>query len=209
LILHKGEIGVKKMNIFSAVFTGIAVSANPVPTIDTNSQAVETAAVEIVPDYSVAPLTDQDVSVYLDVMRAAADHVAHASGDDEAAVEFVRAAYTTASNGGTTTVADPQKTAMLLQRAVQLSTYDEMIAREVGIAQRYDAIKATIVAQMGPTSVAASCDGDWDKGTATPAQIEQGAAEAAAFATDKAVLAPHAAEIQALQNQVRGFMYGR
>lgn len=40
------------------------------------------------PGYAVTPLTKADVDFYMDIMRAAAAHNAHLTGDDKAAVDF-------------------------------------------------------------------------------------------------------------------------
>jgi hypothetical protein len=41
-----------------------------------------------VPDLAVVPMSAADVGLYLDVLRAAAAHNAHLTGDDKAAVDF-------------------------------------------------------------------------------------------------------------------------
>ncbi|MGD0145108.1 MAG: hypothetical protein ABSC92_18310 [Rhizomicrobium sp.] len=146
------------MNLFSAVFTGLAVWSSP-PSGPATSDAytIQVATVDVVPNYQVTPLSEADVDVYLRVMRSAADHIGRVS-----------------MGSGATGAADP-------------GTYDEAVADRQGVRARYDAIKAAVDAQVGP---GAASD--------TPVEV-----------ADRAVLAPHATEIQALQKQVSGFIYGQ
>jgi hypothetical protein len=196
------------MNIFSALFTGIAVWSNPTPApVATDAQPVQVAVVQVAPNYDVTPLSEADVDLYLEVMRGAADHIAQATGDDRAALDFVRANHGNIPSAQDTQNA--QETTMLLTRAMNLSNYDETIADRRGVKRRYDSIKEAVDGQVGMTAAGASCGGNCGNGTPTAAQIELGQKEDAAHRADEVVLTPHKTEILALQNQVHGFMYGR
>jgi hypothetical protein len=76
------------MNFLSAFFTGIAVTASPSPQPAVDTQQVQVASVQTVPDFSVTPLTEADVDLYLHVMHGAADHVAHAGENRAALVNY-------------------------------------------------------------------------------------------------------------------------
>jgi len=157
------------MNFLSALFTGIAVSSNPQPAQADQTQpppAVHVASIEKVP--AATALTEADVDLYLHVMRGAADRIAQATGDDKAAIDFMRETKGAA--------AQSPESAMLERRAADLSNYDETIADEEGVKARYDSVKHEVE---------------------TPKDSNQ------------AVLAPHQSEIEALQNQVHGFMNGK
>ncbi len=152
------------MNLFTAVFTGFAVWSNPAPATAPD-HATAPQAVAGVPNYDVTALTEADVDLYLEVMRAAANHVAHA-------------------NGGDTHLAD----------------YDDVVASRREVRARYDAIRAVVEAQLGTSPANGAV-------TATPAGLN--ANEAAVRAADKDLLAPHAGEIQSLQNEVHGVINGK
>ena len=185
------------MNILSAFFTGVAVAANPGPSPadapPVPQAQMQVASIPAEPKYDVTPLTSIDVDLYVQIMRVAADYVEHATGEDKAALDYVREAKANTSGAPASGMAEPatsREAAMLEQRAADLSNYDETVAGERGVKSRYDAIKATIDAQVGAGPAG------------TPAQ-------AAVRDADQKVLAPKLAEIQTLQNEVRGFMYGR
>ena len=63
------------MRLAAFIFAGILVS----------SAALAEAPL---PDYEIVPLTKADVDFYMDILRAAAAHNAHLTGDDKAAVDF-------------------------------------------------------------------------------------------------------------------------
>jgi hypothetical protein len=149
------------MNLFTAVFTGFAVWSNPAPATAPD-HATAPQAVAGVPNYDVTALTEADVDLYLDVMRAAANHVAH-------------------TNGG-------------------LTDYDDVVADRREVRARYDAIRAVVERQLGTSSANGAV-------TATPAELNGN--EAAVRAADKDLLAPHAGEIQSLQNEVHGVINGK
>jgi hypothetical protein len=176
------------MNFVAAMFTGIAITANPAsqqpatqqPATSANVVApMQVASIPQTPDFSVTALSETDVALYLQIMRGAADHIAQANGDDRAAIDYMQA--TKAGSPGTAPASG--ETAMLERRAQDLSTYDEKLAEDQGVKARYDAVKGEIEGQ----------------GPANPAVQE----------ADSKVVDPHRDEIQSLQNKVRGFMNGR
>jgi hypothetical protein len=169
------------MDFISAMFTGIAISASPAsqqPATDANATTaqMQVASISQAPDFTVTALSETDVALYLQIMRGAADHLAQASGDDRAAIDYMKA-----NKAGSAPASG--ETAMLQQRAQDLSAYDEKLAGDQGVKARYDAVKSEIEGQGAPN----------------PAVQE----------ADSKVLAPHQDEIQSLQNEVHGFMNGR
>jgi hypothetical protein len=111
------------MNLFSALFTGLAVwSGPPSSPVAVDGHATQVATVEVVPNYQVTPLSEADVDIYLRVMRGAASHIAQVSNAD--------GAKGLSANG----------------------TYDEAVADRQGIRRRYDAIKTAVSAQTGPVA---------------------------------------------------------
>jgi len=111
------------MNLFSAVFTGLAVWSSPASApAAADARTAQAATVEVVPNYQVTPLSETDVDIYLGVMRGAAGHIAQDSS---------AAGAVASSNTG---------------------TYDEAVASQQGIRGRYDAIKTVVDAAAGPAA---------------------------------------------------------
>jgi hypothetical protein len=166
------------------------------------------------PDYGVTPLTKADVDFYLDILRAAAAHNAHLTGDDKAAVDLTIQwqKHPPQQPTGTPTPAQMQqmiRNSELAARAAELASYDEKIAEQRGVQARYDAIKneaEQLVARA--QGAGASCGGDDCGGSVTAAEIARGKQEEAALKADKPLIAPHIAEIAALKKQIGGFMFG-
>jgi hypothetical protein len=146
------------------------------------------------------PLTEADIDLYLDIMKAAADRVTNATGQDRAALDLLRQV-----NSGKTTGALTPDQAALLAHAAQLTQVDEDIAAQRGVKSRYDAIRGVIEGLVG-TMACASCSGDGGAQAASAAQQQEWAAEQAVMQTDQKLLQPHSAEIVSLQKQVRGFL---
>lgn len=112
------------------------------------------------------PLTQDDVKLYIDVMRAAVNYVSHAQGYDRAAIDCVKksrnpqvemppqmdpakmgtpegmAAYQRAMDAYSKRLTEKTR---LCARGVILSQYDEVIAKERKIQPRYDLIKRVIL----------------------------------------------------------------
>ena len=170
-----------------------------------------------VPDFAVVPLGKADVDLYLDILRAAAAHNAHLTGDDKAAVDFTlqmqRHPPQNPAAGHMPTPAEMNqmiRNANLSARAAVLASYDDTIAQQRGVAARYDAIKnevETVLAQV--TGMGGSCGGDCTPpGGFSAAQLARAKKESDAVNADKPLIAPHVAEIVSLKKQISGFMFG-
>lgn len=161
------------------------------------------SASERVPDarkYETTPLSDADVGLYLEVMRVAADHITHATGDDRAAIDLLRQV-----NAGK---AQPTlEQANLLSRGTQLSEFDEEIAQQRGVEPTYMAIRGVIESLVG-SGACPDCSGDSDE-KPNAAQQAQDAKFDGVRNANITLLAAHRAEITTLQKQVRGFMHGQ
>jgi hypothetical protein len=165
-------------------------------------------------DYNVTPLTQADVDLYMSIMRAAAAHNAHLTGDDKAAVDYVAnlqkhppAPMATDHMPTPAQIQQMERNATLGSRAAQLASYDEEIARQRGVEERYDGIKNEAEQAYAQASgMGADCGGDCG-GTMTAAQIERGKKTDAAIKADKPLIVPHVAEIKTLKKQINGFMF--
>jgi len=146
----------------------------------------------------ISPLTNADVDLYLTVMRAAADRVAHATGQDKAAIDLARQV----AHGATPT---PDQ-ATLLVRAADLAQADVDIAKARGVEARYEQVRGVVEGLIG-LGACPTCSGDGG-GPVTEQQQQDAAKEDAARAADMRTLEPHRAEIERLQKQVRGIMLG-
>jgi len=146
------------------------------------------------------PLTQSDIDLYLDIMRAAADKITNATGQDRAALDLMKQVNSGKTNGAMT----PDQAA-LLAHAAQLAQIDEQIAAQRGVQPRYDAIRGVIEGLVG-IEACASCSGDGGAQAASAAQQQEWAAEEAVLKTDLAMLQAHSAEITSLQKQVRGVL---
>jgi hypothetical protein len=146
------------------------------------------------------PLTQADIDLYIDIMKAAADKITNATGDDRAAIDLMKK-INSGQPGGTV---NPDQAALLV-RGTQLAQIDEKIAAQRGVQVRYDAIRGVIEALVGPM-VCTSCSGDGGTQAASAAQQQEWAAEEDVQKTDLQLLQPDSAEITSLQKQVRGFL---
>jgi len=152
-----------------------------------------------VPNYDTTPMTQADVDLYIDVMKAAAAYIQNPSASDKAAMDFAKQV----GAGKITGTVTPEQ-AQMLARAATLAQYDEEIAKQRGISKRYDAIKGTVEGLVGMTACP-TCSGDGG-GPVTQQQKDQAALEEAAHKADLVLLQPHSEEITSLQRQVRGVL---
>jgi hypothetical protein len=166
-------------------------------------------------DYNITPLTQADVNLYLSIMRAAAAHNAHLTGDDKAAVDYM--AYLRKNPPKPITamptpaqMKEMERNAALSGRAAELASYDEVIAKQRGVADRYDGIKNEVEQAYDRASGQglASCGGSDCGGPMTAAQIARGKQTEAALKADEPLVKPHVAEIKTLKKQIGGFMFG-
>jgi hypothetical protein len=163
------------------------------------------------PNYSVTPLTQADVNFYLDIMRAAAQHNSHLMGDDKAAADYMinqhAHPYKPPAPGqipSQAQMAELMRNGQLAQRALLLIVYDLEIAKERNVSARYAAVKTEMEQAYAMQTMIG------DKASAmTLALSLQGKPQVAALMADKALVAPHVAEITALKKQINGFMLGR
>jgi hypothetical protein len=167
------------------------------PAGGSSDSAAEQAAAKTL---KTTPLTEADIDLYLDIMRAAADKITNATGQDRAALDLMKQVNSGKINGAMT----PDQAA-LLAHAAQLAQVDEQIAAQRGVQPRYDAIRGVIEGLVG-IQACTSCSGDGGTQAASAAQQQEWAAEEAVLKTDLAMLQPHSAEITSLQKQVRGVL---
>lgn len=165
-------------------------------------------------DYNVTPLTKADVDLYMDIMRAAAQHNTHLSGDDKAAVDYAvnlqkHPPKPVTGMPSAAQMKEMERDAQLSGRAAELASYDEVIAKQRNVEPRYDGIKNEVEQIYDrATGAAGSCGGDDCGGTLTAAQIEMGKKTEAALKADEPLVKPHVAEIRTLKRQIGGFMFG-
>jgi hypothetical protein len=167
------------------------------------------------PDYEVTPLTKADVDFYLGILHAAADHNAHLSADDKAAVAFMiqMEKHPPPAPKGPLTQADIDqmtRNANLSARAAELGSYDLKIAEQRGVSKRYEAVSGKIESVMAQiTGIGGSCGGDCTPpGGFSAAVLARAKKEQAAADADKPLIQPHVAEIKSLKKQIGGFMFG-
>jgi len=175
--------------------------------------------------YDVNVLTQDDIGLYLAIMRAAVDHTQHLPPADKEAIDFVRK---NRNNSNPANVAMPslpsdrmpseaemdafkkalaeqsgraQKVSGYYSRAAALSQYDEEIARQRNVLARYDGIKGAVTSVVGIYAAHASCGGsDCGPGTRpTAAQLALWKKEADVQKANEALLKPHEPEISRLQ----------
>ena len=169
-----------------------------------------TAGEPTFPDYAVTPLTKADLDLYMGILYAAADHNAHLTGADKEAYDFFmknkNAPPPPPPNGmpSQAWLQQMEHRSQLLGHAGQLATYDVTIAKQRGIPKRYEALKneieSVIITEV--EGMTGEC-GDTDCGPKpSAAQIARAKAIDAALKADKPLIAPHAAEIRALQKKI-------
>ena len=162
------------------------------------------------PNYTITPLTQADVNFYLDIMRAAAQHNSHLTGDDKAAADYMinlhAHPYKPPAPGQIPShaqMAELMRNGQLSQRALLLIVYDLEIAKERNVSARYAAVKT----EMEQVYFIETATGD-KAGAMAIALSLQHKPEVATLMADKALVAPHVAEITALKKQINGFMLG-
>jgi hypothetical protein len=187
----------------AALLSGCGHSQNGTATQDTGpgngGAAGASTAKGPVPNFDTEPLTEADVNLYIDVMKAAADYVKNPSPSDKAAMDLLHQV-----NSGKVTSAVTPEQAQMMARVATLAQYDMEIAKQRGISDRYEAIRGAIEGMVGMTACP-SCGGDGG-GPVSDAQKDLVAKETAARKVDMSLLEPHRAEIESLQKQVRGIL---
>lgn len=178
--------------------------------------------------YEVTPLTAADVDFYLSIKRAGADCVTHATGPDKAALDVMRknhgvlkidAMPEIKGNPTPAQLADLQKNMAKISaeadangkiqtRAAALSQCDETIAARRNAKPHYLELKEAIEAAVPMQGdIGASCGGD-DCGPANPTAAQKALwkKEEDVSKANRALLAPHAAEIRMLQKTMMSAM---
>ncbi len=162
------------------------------------------------------PLTKADVDFYMDILAARRRRPQRApdrrrqGGYIDFTIQMQK--HPPAEPKGPMTQAfmdQMTRNAKLAARAAELATYDNKIAEQRGVPNRYEAVKnevESVLAQL--TGEGASCGGDDCGGSLTAADIARGKREEIASKADKPLIAPHVAEIKALKKQIGGFMFG-
>jgi hypothetical protein len=161
-------------------------------------------------DYAVTPLTKADFDLFMGILRDAANHNQHLTGADKEAHDFFMKNKNTAPppmpNGQPTQqwLAQMEHRSQLLGHAGELATCDVALAKQCGVGKRYKAIKGEVESVIAHEveGMQGECGGNDCGPPPTPAQRARAKAMAAALQADKPLIAPHAAEIRALEKQV-------
>ena len=163
-----------------------------------------------VPDYVHTPLTQADVNFYLDIMRAAAQHNSHLSGDDKAAAAYIVNLHAhppkPQAPGQMPTpaqIAEITRNVQYAQRAMVLVVYDMEIAQERKVIARYTAIKGAVERAYAVETVTAA-----NAGAIKIALALQDKKQAEVLTADEALVGPHVAEIKTMKQQISGFLTG-
>jgi len=169
----------------------------------TGGQASAEASFEVQTEQKLEPLTPQDITLYLGVMRAAVERVAHPAPGDRDTLQAARqlaSAGTPANSGrGVPTPED----AKLLERATMVAIrMDQIIAEERGLDGRtYRGIAAAVESAISGADPPASA------GESTPAPPESPTPLQARLSelrvANAALLAPYRDEIQKMLAVVR------
>jgi hypothetical protein len=155
--------------------------------------SVETAAAKAAAAHKLNPLpdnhplTNDDVDLYVSVMKAAVERVEKPDKEDRKAMDFLRQ-----MNSGERSLPNRSQKA-LLTRGTELASADSAIARERGVAERYMAVKARIESTIGPLA------GAGEQKTPDPRY-------ASVRNADLALLEPRRAEIEPLQITMRNVL---
>ncbi|MGA9796111.1 MAG: hypothetical protein WBQ17_11330 [Rhizomicrobium sp.] len=169
------------------------------------------------PDYVETPMTAADVDMYLSVLRAAADHTSHLSDADKNAAAYIRKYHGNPPIPQMPNMATMPTTAQMAaygkkmgdalaiqNRAQAVANYDETIAKQRGVQDRYDGIKsqASDLIQTNGTGIMADGPRSGDS-KESAANLAEDNKRAAVSKADWALVRPHSAEIQSLQKKLR------
>ncbi len=153
------------------------------------------AAGERAPLGEFEPLTQADVDLYLKVMRAAAERVKSLPAADREALRTFRRMTTTPNQF-------PSAEDMAaMQRAGELVALDGVVARELGVARRYESITSRALAFTAPRIDASGDDNEMNAQQKRDLRIRIERLRQRET-QDAATLAPHREEILSLQKQV-------
>ncbi len=152
------------------------------------------------------PVSAADVALYLKVMRAAAERVRTLSPADRQALTTMR--EMTGRTMASTQMPSPEQLAAI-QRAGELMTLDATVAREQGVADRFSSVQHRVDRFLHPMTGASSGDEDEQMTAERRAWVQDRIRRFRALdAQDAATLAPHRAELLALEKQVQALRSG-
>lgn len=154
------------------------------------------------PDWPLVPLTDADVKLYLEVMRAAADRLRHPPASDLAAPKLAEAAEAKVQSGHPESVTAVESQAIELVGTLQGHADDLIVADRHIDAERYSHIVDRVEDAVVPPQFDINADGGEPLATPYVPTAHDRAVEATRNANIK-LLAPHRSEIRALQSVVR------
>ena len=167
-------------------------ASSPAQAADTTQTADRAAALG-----EFEPLTQADVDLYLKVMRTAAERLKNLPPADREALKTFHKMMTTPNPNSLPSAEEMAA----MQRAGELVALDGVVARELGVARRYESISSRAVAFTTP-----EIDASGDDEEMTAEQKRQLKIRIERFrqrrAQDAATLGPHRDEIQSLQKQV-------
>lgn len=147
------------------------------------------------------PVSAADVAMYLKVMRTAAERVRTMSAADRQALKTMRAM--TSRTMASSQMPSPEQLAAV-QRAGDLMTLDAVVARELGASSRFSSVQTRVDRYLRPMTGASSGDEDEQMTAERRAWVQDRIRKFKALdAQDAALLAPHKAELEALEKQVR------
>jgi hypothetical protein len=167
-------------------------ASSPAQAADTTRAADRTARLG-----EFEPLTQADVDLYLKVMRTAAERLKNLPAADREALKTFRK-MTTTPNANALPSAEELAA---MQRAGELMALDGVVARELGVARRYESVSSRALAFAAP-----QIDASGDDERMTAEQKRQLTIRIERFrqrrTQDAATLGPNRDEILALQKQV-------
>ena len=146
---------------------------------------------------AATPLTQDDVNLYLEVMRTAAVRVNHMTPADKATLSRMNRLQTDIEAGRIPTPSEGDRAAEIIQRGLKLqSAMDEIIAEEKQMdVEGYTSVRDWIEGLVFRTG-ATSDETDVEGRPMTPAEIQT-------LLANKRVLAPYVPEIERLYQVVR------
>lgn len=177
----------------------------PLPSEAAHTRAIPAAMADTLVakiDWQRVPLTQADVQLYLDVMRAAAERLRHPSAADLAAPKLAKAAAAKMQQGHPERVTTAEDQAIDLAGTLQGHADDLIVADRHIDAERYSHIVDRVEDAVVPPQFDIGADGG--EPLSTPyVPTARDRAVAATRAANIKLLAPHRKEIRALQSVVR------
>jgi hypothetical protein len=166
-------------------------------------QAPAEASFEEQTEQKLEPLTPQDVALYLDVMRAAAERVAHPAPGDRDILQAARRLVSAGAPASSGRRVPTPEDAKLLERATLVAMrMDQIVAEEKELDGRaYRGIAAAIESAIAPGTPAAASVGNTPAPTQSLTPLQKRLNEV--NAANAGLLAPYRDEIQKMLAVVR------